>query len=82
MPAPPYSCGTEHPSRPSSAICGNDRRIEAMLPIEFANPRRDLARAPLAYRLFEQPLLFGQIEIKHEDGPLIEKKTKDENGVF
>src|SRR5438128_9532093 len=25
MPAPPYSCGTEMPSRPSSAICGNTR---------------------------------------------------------
>ena len=55
----------------------NDRRVEAMLPIQLANPRGDFARSPFAYRLFEQPLLFGQIEIKHEDGPLNEeKKTK------
>ena len=45
----------------------NDRRIEPVLAIELANPRRDFARAPLAHRLLEQPLLFGQIEIKHED---------------
>ena len=67
MPAPPYSCGTEHPSSPRSAICGRIAGIEAVLTIELTNPRRDFARAPLTNRLLEEPLLLGQIEIKHED---------------
>jgi hypothetical protein len=37
-----------------------------MLAVQVLNPRLYLAGAPLAHGLLEQPLLFGQIEIKHE----------------
>ena len=66
MPAPPYSAGTEAPSRPSCAICGRMLAVEPVLAIQIVDLRRDFARAPLAHRLLEQPLFFGQIEINHE----------------
>ena len=40
--------------------------IEPVLAIEILDPGLNLARAPLPHRLLEQPLFFGQIEIKHE----------------
>ena len=41
-------------------------RVEAVLAIELADPRRHLASGPLPDRLLQQALLFGQIEINHE----------------
>ena len=46
MPAPPYSAGTDTPSRPSSAICGRIDAIEPVLAIEIADARRDFRRPP------------------------------------
>ena len=43
-----------------------DAAVEAVLAIEVVDLRLHLARAPLAHRLLEQPLFFGEIEIKHE----------------
>ena len=54
------------PSSPSSAICGRMARSNRCCAIEIADLRRDLARAPLAHRLLEQAVFFGQIEIHHE----------------
>ena len=71
MPAPPYSAGTEQPSRPSSAICGRMLRVEAMLAIELADPRRHFARPPLPHRLLQQPVFLGQIEVDHDESFVI-----------
>ena len=69
------------PSSPSSAICGRMLAVEAVLAIELVDLRRDFARGPFADRLLEQPLFFGQIEIKHEARPseieLIKRSSRD-----
>ena len=44
-----------------------DVTVEPVLAIEVANSRPDLSRRPFAHRLLQQPLLFGQIEINHEE---------------
>ena len=67
MPAPPYSVGTEMPSRPSSAICGQNAAIELVRAIELANPGRHLAARPLPDGLLEQSLLVGEVEVEHQD---------------
>ena len=53
-----------------------DVRVESMLAIELANLRRHRARAPLAHRLLEQPLLLGEIEINHESPLLLKLPNK------
>jgi hypothetical protein len=46
-----------------------DAAIEPVFAVQIVDPGQDLARAPLAYRLLEQPLFFCQIEIEHEAVP-------------
>ena len=65
MPAPPYSVGTQSPSRSSEAISVQDARIEAMLAIQVPDARRHRAGAPFAYGLLQQPVLFGKLEVEH-----------------
>ena len=69
MPAPPYSCGTEHAEQAELRHLRKDLRVEAVLAIELPDARRHLARAPFAHRLLEQPLFFRKIEIHISDVP-------------
>ena len=67
MPAPPYSCGTQTPRRPSAAMPPSTRsRSKWCALIVVANARRDLAPRPLADRLLEQPLFVSEIEGNHK----------------
>ncbi len=56
---------------PRSNRCSReDAAVEPVLAIEIVDPGLHFARAPLPDRLFEQPLLLCEIEIKHEAVPL------------
>ena len=71
MPAPPYSVGTQSPSRSSEAISvrmpGRKRCSRSRSRMRGATERAPHSRTGL----LQQPVLFGKIEVEHAVGPAV-----------